>query len=450
MTQRILRGFNFGASRMQLPSDGVQLGQNVRHLRMDTLVKLRWFGAVGQAVTILVTAFVLKFSLNLILCLGLVSVSAGVNLLATIYAPRHLRLSETSATSFLIFDVIQLSGVLYFTGGIQNPFAILILAPVTISAVSLRRSHIISVVLVSTVCVTLLCFAHEPLPWRKGESLSLPEYYQAGLWAAIVVSCLFISVYVSRVANEYRSLSQALSAAELVLERENHLSKLDGLAAAAAHELGTPLATISLVTRELNHAEVSPEIKEDLRLLEQEARRCRDILGKLTSLPEDDEEIFTRLKLGLLLEQIASPYRQGEVNIQIQLKGDADEPQSDCSPAIIYGIGNFIDNATDFARSCVTVEANWDSARVEIVIADDGPGFPIELINQLGEPYLVRHPKREGDREKRTGLGLGVFIAKTLLERSGAQVLFSNGKNGGARVSLTWNRDHFGKADRPA
>ena len=450
MTQRILRGFNFGVSRMQLPSDGVQLGQNARHLRMDTLVKLRWFGVVGQALTILVTAFVLHFSLNLILCLGLVSVLAGVNLLATVYAPRHLRLSEISATSFLIFDVLQLSSVLYVTGGIQNPFAILILAPVTISAVSLRRAHIISVVLVSAACVTLLCFAHKPMPWRAGESLSLPEYYQAGLWAAIIVSCLFISVYVSRVANEYRALSQALSAAELVLERENHLSKLDGLAAAAAHELGTPLATISLVTRELNRAAVSPEIKEDLRLLEQEARRCRDILGKLTSLPEDDEELFTKLRLGLLLEQIASPYRQGAADIQIHLKGDADEPQSDCSPAIIYGIGNFIDNAADFARSCVSVEASWDNTNVEIVITDDGPGFPIELIDQLGEPYLMRHPNREGNREKRTGLGLGVFIAKTLLERSGAQVFFSNAKSGGARVLLRWTRARFGKADRPA
>jgi two-component system sensor histidine kinase RegB len=450
MNQRILRGFNFGASRMQLPSDGVQLGQNARHLRMDTLVKLRWFGVVGQAVTVLVTAFVLKFSLNLILCLILVSVAAGVNLLAAIVAPRHLRLSEISATSFLIFDVLQLSAVLYATGGIQNPFAILILAPVTISAVSLQRSHITGIVLVSAACVTLLCFDHKPLPWRADESLSLPEHYQAGLWAAIVVSCLFISVYVSRVANEYRSLSQALSAAELVLERENHLSRLDGLAAAAAHELGTPLATISLVTRELNRAAVPPEIKDDLNLLEQEARRCRDILGKLTSLPEDDDEPFTRLKLGLLLEQIASPYRQGAAEIQINLNGDRDEPQSDCSPAIIYGIGNFVDNAADFARSCVSVDANWDGTGVEIVIADDGPGFPVELIDQLGEPCLVRHPRRERNRDKRTGLGLGVFIAKTLLERSGAQVSFSNAKSGGARVALRWTRAHFEKADGSA
>jgi two-component system sensor histidine kinase RegB len=447
MTQRILRGFNFGASRMQLPSDGVHFGQNARHLRMDTLVKLRWFGVVGQALTILATAFVLNFSLNLVLCLGLVSVLAVVNLLAMMSAPKHLRLSEGGATSFLIFDVLQLSAVLYFTGGIQNPFAILILAPVTISAVSLRRSHITGIVLISAACVTLLCFSHQPLPWRAGESLSLPDYYQAGLWAAIIVSCLFISVYVSRVSNEYRTLSQALSAAELVLERENHLSKLDGLAAAAAHELGTPLATISLVTRELNRAAVPAEIKEDLSLLEQEARRCRDILGKLTSLPEDDDEPFTRLKLGSLLEQIASPYRQGAAEIQIHLKGAGDEPQSDCSPAIIYGIGNFVDNAADFARSRVVIDASWDEASVEIAISDDGPGFPIELIDQLGEPYLVRHPKRQRNREKRTGLGLGVFIAKTLLERSGARLCFSNDKNGGARVLLRWTRAQFGKAD---
>lgn len=439
MPHRILRAFNFGATRMHLPSDDVQFGQNARHLRMDTLVKLRWFGVVGQVVTILATAFVLEFSFDLVSCLALVCVLGIVNLLATVLAPRHLRLTEISATYFLIFDVLQLSAVLYLTGGIENPFAILILAPVTISAVSLRIHHIISVVSVSVACVSLLCLVHKPLPWRAGESISLPQLYQGGLWAAITVSCLFISVYVSRVANELRALSQALSAAELVLERENHLSKLDGLAAAAAHELGTPLATISLVTHELNRASVPLEIKEDLGLLEQEARRCRDILGKLTSLPEDDDEPFTRTRLSLLLEQIASPYRQGALDIKIVLNGGDDEPQSDCSPAIVYGIGNFVDNAADFARSSVIISASWDARSVEIIISDDGPGFPIELINQLGEPYLVRNSKRGGHIKERSGLGLGVFIAKTLLERSGAKVFFSNSRSGGARVLLSWN-----------
>jgi two-component system sensor histidine kinase RegB len=445
MPHRILRAFNFGATRMHLPSDDVQFGQNARLLRMDTLVKLRWFGVAGQFATVMATAFILEFSFDFLLCLALVGFLGIVNLLATVLAPRHLRLTEVNATYFLIFDVLQLCAVLYLTGGIENPFAILILAPVTISAVSLRFHHIISVVSVSVACVTLLCLVHKPLPWRAGESFSLPQLYQDGLWTAIVVSCLFISVYVSRVANESRALSQALSAAELVLERENHLSKLDGLAAAAAHELGTPLATISLVTHELNRAAAPTEIKEDLALLEQEARRCREILGKLTSLPEDDDEPFTRTKLGLLLEQIASSYRQGAIDIKIDLKGSDDEPHSDCSPAMVYGIGNFVDNATDFARSSVVISANWNARIVEIVIADDGPGFPIELLNQLGEPYLVRNSKRGGHIKERSGLGLGVFIGKTLLERSGAKVSFWNSRSGGARVSLSWSRSRFEK-----
>ncbi|MCW2315837.1 two-component system, sensor histidine kinase RegB [Rhodoblastus acidophilus] len=428
---------------MQLPSDGVQFGQNARHIRMDTLVKLRWLAVAGQAATILVTAFVLGFSLDVTACLSLVGVLAAANLLATLFAPRHLRLSEFSAAGFLIFDVIQLSALLYVTGGLENPFAILILAPVTISAVSLRFKHIISVVLASAICVTLLCLAHRPLPWHGGVSFSLPQLYQDGLWAAIIVSSLFISVYVSRVANEYRTLSQALAAAELVLERENHLSRLDGLAAAAAHELGTPLATISLVTHELKRADVPQEIKEDLGLLEQEARRCRDILGKLTSLEEDDNEPFTRTKLSLLLEQIASPYQQGAAAIKIALAGEGDEPRSDCSPTVIYGIGNFIDNATDFARAAVTIDASWDHEKVKIAITDDGPGFPVDLIDQLGEPYLVRSSARGGNIKDRAGLGLGVFIAKTLLERSGASVSFSNARNGGARVALEWSRARF-------
>jgi two-component system sensor histidine kinase RegB len=430
----------------ELRGDGVPFGQDARHLRLETLIILRWLAFAGQALAVFVTADVLGFSFDLVSCLALIGLLGAVNLFATAYTPRNLRLSGIAATGFLIFDIIQLSAVLYLTGGIENPFSILILAPVTISAVSTRIFHISSVVLVSTVCVSLLCFAHKPLPWYDGESFALPGLYQAGLWAAITVSSLFISVYVSRVANESRALSQALSAAELVLERENHLSKLDGLAAAAAHELGTPLATISLVTRELNHATAVPsEIKEDLVLLEQEARRCREILGKLTSLAQDDDQPFTKTKLSVLLEQIASPHRDGAIDIRTHLHGAGEEPQSACSPAIIYGIGNFVDNAVDFAKSFVIIDANWNPESVEIAVTDDGPGFPIELIDQLGEPYLTRRSNKNGDGEDRSGLGLGVFIAKTLLERSGAQCIFSNSKNGGARIALKWNRSRFEK-----
>jgi two-component system sensor histidine kinase RegB len=166
----------------------------------------------------------------------------------------------------------------------------------------------------------------------------------------------------------------------------------------------------------------------------------------LTSLPEDDDEPFTRTRLSLLLEQIASPYRQGTIEIKIDLNGNGDEPHSDCSASMIYGIGNFVDNATDFARTSVIIHAFWSATDVKIVIADDGPGFPVELIHQLGEPYLVRDSKRGGNLKERSGLGLGVFIAKTLLERSGARVYFSNAKNGGARVSLEWSRARFEKS----
>lgn len=428
---------------MEFNYDEVRLGQNARRLRVDTLARLRWLAFAGQIGAILFTAFFLRFDLAFPICLALVGLLGAANFVVTAFTSRQMRLSELNATFFLIFDIVQLASILYFTGGIENPFSILFLAPVTVSAVSLQVRHILSVMLVSLFCVTLLCFFHQPLPWYDGQILNLPPLYKAGVWSAILVSCLFISAYVSRVANEARSLSQALAAAELVLERENHLSKLDGLAAAAAHELGTPLATISLVSRELNKAVVPSELKEDLVLLEQEAQRCRAILGKLTSLADENDEPFATTRLSVLLEQIAEPHRFGAVDVNIHLGGDGEEPKSAYSPAIIYGIGNFVDNAVDFANSTVKIDATWSLNDVEIVIADDGPGFPGELIDQLGEPYLSRRANRRTKIENGSGLGLGVFIAKTLLERSGALLSFSNDSHGGAKIALKWTRGQF-------
>lgn len=430
---------------MGISIDGGVFGQESRHLRVETLVRLRWLAFIGQLAAIIITAYFLRFQIDISVCLALVGLLGAVNIFVTTTSTRQLRLSDIKATLFLLFDVLQLGALLYFAGGIDNPFSILFLAPVTIAAVSLRSGYIICVVLVSIICVSFLCFFHEPLPWYLGESLNLPPLYKVAFWSAILVSCLFISANVSRVAYEAKTLSQALAAAELVLERENHLSKLDGLAAAAAHELGTPLATISLVSRELNQSLVPSELKEDLMLLDQEAQRCRTILSKLTSLADEIDEPFSATKLSVLLEQIADPHRSSAIDVETCLEGVGDEPKSACSPAMTYGIGNFVDNAVDFAKTTVRIDAQWSPDNVEIIISDDGPGFPAELIDQLGEPYITRKTNRRRKKEDGAGLGLGVFIAKTLLERSGAAVLFSNASQGGARVAITWNRRRFEK-----
>lgn len=420
-----------------------QFGQDARKLRIDTLSRLRWLALCGQLATVLATSFLLHFPLPLALCLGVIGGSMLLNVAFQFRAPKSLRLADAPATAVLAFDVLQLSALLYLTGGLENPFAMLFLAPVTIAAVSLPARKIVLIVVLTALAASFLALHHLPLPWYSGDKIDLPSLYRLGLWLALMVSCSFICVYASRVAGEAQSLSQALTAAELVLERQNHLSQLDGLAAAAAHELGTPLATITLVTRELSKASLPPEFTEDIALLSQQVQRCRDILGRLTSLAAEDRKDFGQTRLSLLLEQIVAPYRQGPVEIFIEAHGQGNEPSLAESPAITYGLANFIENAVDFAKSSVTIDAQWAKSWIRIVILDDGPGFSAEIIDRIGEPYVTTRADRRQKSEEGSGLGLGVFIAKTLLERTGAEILFSNSETGGASVQLEWRQGRF-------
>lgn len=432
---------------MDATADPVQFAQNARRLRIDTLSRLRWLALTGQFVTVSGTVLVLKFPLPLGLCLGVIGVSALLNIVFRTRAPKNLRLADGPATALLTFDVLQLAALLYLCGGLENPFSILFLAPVTIAAVSLPLKRMIQIAVLMAIAASFVGVAHQPLPWYEGQSVSLPLLYRFGIWSALMVACAFICAYASRVAEEARALSQALTAAELVLERENHLSQLDGLAAAAAHELGTPLATIALVTRELSKVAFPPEVSEDVALLVQEVQRCRTILGRLTSLAEEDQAPFGQTRLSILLERVVAPYRQFPIEIRIDAGGEGGEPQAAESPAIIYGLGNFIENAVDFAKTLATIEARWTEASVEISILDDGPGFSIEVADRIGDPYVTTRGDRRMKADEGSGLGLGVFIAKTLLERTGAAIKFANRESGGASVQLKWSRQGFEHPD---
>jgi two-component system, sensor histidine kinase RegB len=339
-----------------------------------------------------------------------------------------------------------LTSLLFLTGGIQNPFAVLYLAPVTISAVSLSGRITGALTLLVIAAVSALTVAHYPLPWFPGEQLHLPFIYDAGIWMAIVLGTGFVAIYASRVAIEARKLADALAATELVIAREQHLTQLDGLAAAAAHELGTPLATITLVVKELQRQlSAGHPLEEDLGLLSQEADRCRAILGKLASLGGDSEAIFDEMSLGVVIEEVIIPQRDFGVRISVSEDGIGEEPICRRNPGILYGLGNLIENATDFALSEVQVAAKWSLAQVAIVISDDGPGFSPGVADRLGEPYVTTKSDRRTKTEERAGLGLGLFIAKTLLERSGATVKTENRAPPakGAIVTVTWARDIF-------
>jgi two-component system sensor histidine kinase RegB len=295
----------------------------------------------------------------------------------------------------------------------------------------------------------VLVFFHYQLPWEGEDPLELPEIYMVGVWLSILLAIGYIGVYTWQFAEEARQLSDALAATELVLAREQHLSQLDGLAAAAAHELGTPLATITVVAREIERAldPKSPHA-EDVKLLREQAKRCREILAKITELPSD--EPFDRVSLSALIEEVVAPHRNFGVSIGVTLPPDRGaEPIGARSPAIRYGLGNLIENAVDFAHQRVEIFPQWTAEEVSITISDDGPGFAPEVIDRIGAPYVThRRPQSRGpdaDEQPVFGLGLGFFIAKTLLERSGARLSLVNQAPPlhGATVKISWSRADF-------
>ncbi len=427
------------------------LGRASRRLRLETLVKLRWLAVAGQLAAVLGVHAGLGFSVPLGPTIAIISLSVWLNIALTALYPVSHRLSDRFAFALLAYDVLQLGALLFLTGGLENPFALLFLAPVLISATALPPSHTFLLGLMVLALSSLLAFEHWPLPWSLEEPLDLPDLYVIGVWSAILLGVAFTATYAWRVAAEAAELSEALAAAELVIAREQHLSQLDGLAAAAAHELGTPLATVTLVAKEIaNAAPPGSQLAEDIGLLRQEVTRCRAILGRLTTLNED-EGVLATLGLRQLLEEAAAPPRHFGVPILVAAGGDGAEPVMRRNPALLYGLGNLVDNAVDFAESEVRIDGSWSDDRVVIEIADDGPGFPPEVLVRFGEPYVTTRPRgraRDGDgddRPGRGGMGLGLFIAKTLLERSGAQVSVGNGsgRNRGARIRLAWPRERF-------
>ncbi|MBB3809790.1 ActS/PrrB/RegB family redox-sensitive histidine kinase [Pseudochelatococcus contaminans] len=435
-------------------SGGFQTERNTQRLRVDTLVRLRWLAVIGQSATVAGVHFGLGFPLPFAACFTVIACSALLNIGLRVRYPVSKRLDAGLAALILGYDILQLCVLLFLTGGLQNPFSLLILAPVMISATVLPPRPTLILGVFAAVLTSVLAFYHMPLPWPPGETLVLPLTYVTGIWCAILLSLGFTGIYAWRVANEARQLANALAATELVLEREQHLSQLDGLAAAAAHELGTPLATIALVVRELDHAAGADHpMAEDLTLLRQQVGRCREILAKLTSLGSDGAGPLDRLTLSHLIEEVAGPQRGFDVPITIRRAGEGPEPATARNPGLIYGLGNIIDNAVDFAATRVDVEAHWTASTVTLTVQDDGPGFTPDILLRLGDPYVTtRGAERRGimrrtDDDNADGHGLGVFIAKTLIERTGAHVTWTNapGPGNGARVTVSWERRVFEK-----
>lgn len=412
------------------------------HVRLDTILRLRWLAVLGQLATIFVVGQGLDFELPLVPCLSVIAFSAAVNIALQMAFDPMRRLEPKHAAGLLALMIAELDALLFLTGGMDNPFLILILAPALIAATALPPRLTLALAAFAAASASALSIWHLPLPWTENNPLDLPTIYTIASWLSTIVAIGVTSLYAFQATEQARKLSDALAAAELVLTREQHLTQLDGLAAAAAHELGTPLSTITLIVRELEKTlDPATPIAADIRALREQTQRCRDILAKLTQLSATGAP-FDRMRLSALVEEAVAPHRGFGIAIKIrQTAPGKNEPVTRRNPAVLYGLGNILENAVDFARETVEVDAWWDSRNVEIVIADDGPGIAPDILRKIGEPYLSRRPPDSGSG----GLGLGIFIARTLLERSGATVSFRNRifPAHGAIVHIIWPRDAF-------
>ncbi|WP_243404018.1 ActS/PrrB/RegB family redox-sensitive histidine kinase [Zavarzinia aquatilis] len=401
-------------------------------LRLHTLVLLRWLAVAGQTGALFVVAVVLDFPLPMVAIAIPIAASILLNIVLQAVYPAAKRLSDREAGLYLAYDILQLAALLYLTGGLQNPFSFLILVPVTISATILELGLTVGLGALAFACITMLSVLHLPLPWR-GQPFDIDPIYMIGIWASLSLGMVFIVTYAWRVAAEARRLSSAFAATRDALAREQQLSALGTLAAAAAHELGTPLATIAIVVGELANELSDSAHADDLAILRSQTARCRDILSRLSRRPEDmRDETFSVLGLTALVEAAAEPHLRRQIGFQIEDVGEGAEPQVRRSPEILHGLGNLVENAMRFAREQVIITIDWDADEIVVAVSDDGPGFSAEILESLGEPYVTT---RKGE-----GLGLGVFIAKTLIEHSGGRIGFFNRVGRGAEVAIRWPR----------
>ena len=435
-------------------AEGVDLSENRRSnwVRLRTLVILRWFAVAGQtgAVVIAVQGYGLQLEV------GLIAMTIGASVLANLFTtflyPENKRLSETEAIMMIVFDILQLGLLLFLTGGLHNPFALLMLAPVTIGATVLPLRSTVALGCLTMLIITLLALFYVPMLSPGGLPLLLPALFRFGFWLALMIGVVFLGLYARQVTDEIHTMSEALVATQLALAREQKLTDLGGVVAAAAHELGTPLATIKLVSSELmEELSDSPDLAEDARLIREQADRCRDILRSMGRAGKDDKHL-QRAPLEIVVREAAEPHENRGKAVAITLvpeDGDpARQPVIHRRPEVVHGIRNLVQNAVDFARGTVEVEVGWSDDRISLRITDDGPGFPAQMIGRIGDPFVRgrRNPDEAPRRPGYEGMGLGLFIAKTLLERTGASLDFANGRGGpdrlgkGAVVRVRWPR----------
>ena len=423
-------------------------------VRLRVQLFLRWLAIIGQTTALFVVYFGFGFDLPLADCLLVIALAIALNFALMLRFPASHILTRRETAAYLLVDITQLGLLLYLTGGLMNPFALLLLAPATICASLLDARATFLMVVYTIAGASFLALFHEPLPWR-GAAPDIPFLFRFGVWVALALALVFIPSYVWRVSREGRRMSAALTATRNVLAREQRLSALDGLAAAAAHQLGTPLGTIVLVSSEVSRrTDVPADLRDDIELMRDQALRCRDILSSLSS--EESDPVVSDLSLRGLLDEAVLEAGLSDKTIHVSCRSNgllaSAEPLIRRAPELIYGLGNLIENAAEFANATVWVNATYSAQMVQVVIADDGPGFAPEIISHLGEPYTSTRGVANEDDE--FGLGLGFFIARTLIQRSGGALEARNlaadevvdmATPGGACVTISWPRQKLEK-----
>ena len=412
------------------------------NLDKNTLTILRYIAIFGQFFAINLVYFYL--SLPFPIKLSYVVISIG--LLTNFYLQFGIRINQLKdfyASIFLVYDLIQLSILLYLTGGIFNPFCFLLIIPTIVSSTFLSMGSTIILGFITSLLLLIISFFHLPLPGVDMNLLHFSDFYKIGIVISILIGLIFLSYFGIRFSGETKKRSEALNKLQEVISKEYELESLGGQAAAAAHSLGTPLATISVVAKELKK-EIgnNTDYSKDIDLLISQTKRCSEILKQISKKQIEEDVFLSSIKFEDLLEEIVNSFKETSSK-QIDLKVDQDKNKISFqrTPEIIYGLRNFIGNAVKFSRSKVTINLISNQKLIEIKINDDGPGIPEDIINKIGEPYIKSRSK---ELSSNSGLGLGTFLGKTLLERQNAKLSFiRNSDLGGALVIISWSPKNF-------
>ena len=440
-----------------------QIFLNESWIKPKTLLNLRWLAITGQGVAIAITELILNLTFNVQACLTIILFSCIVNLGSSIYFRTQKRLTAFKTFLFLSFDLIQISLLLFFAGGTSNPFSMLIIVPAIVSASSLPIIYFITLGIMTLLSILLLSVKYFPISNSSGDILKPPEILLVGFSASLMITVTFLGSYAKRIFLDNSNMNNALQAAQIALERERKLTALTGVVAALGHELGSPLATIKLASSELlSEIDSDSPIYQDIKLIFDQIERCKAIISDMGSLGKDDQYVKI-IDFVTLLFEASQPYKKLEKQIILRLNGvrqghdgisiqEKMIPLVRREPELIHGIRNIVHNALKFSKSSVDINLIVNDRKINLEIIDDGIGFPHDVKNMIGEPFLKRSDLSLTEAKTKTseeGMGLGLFIAHVLLERTQGKLKFSNvnqiENNGkkqvkGAKVEISWDR----------